>query len=163
LPLRDDDNALQVFAAANNPVLWQRFAAQKAEADTGGFSLSSAMDNTDSDSNDAKTFERSLNMALAVNSNTIKSMILGQGARWAYVLTKNDIAVFKITDGEPKLYQNLKPDLQGAQITKAIPLQGEISLLVGDSKGVISQWFLVRDARPVLKINLVYKKSVNFN
>jgi phosphate transport system permease protein len=147
--IRDDDNTLQVFAAANNQVLWQRFAVHKDDADTGGFSLSSAMDNTDSDSNDAKTFERSLNMALAVNSNTIKSMILGQGARWAYVLTKNDIAVFKITDGEPKLYQNLKPDLQGAQITKAIPLQGEISLLVGDSKGVISQWFLVRDQASV--------------
>jgi hypothetical protein len=65
--IRDDDNTLQVFAAANNQVLWQRFAVHKDDADTGGFSLSSAMDNTDSDSNDAKTFERSLNMALAVN------------------------------------------------------------------------------------------------
>ena len=145
--IRDDDNTLQVFAAANNQVLWQRFAVHKDDADTGGFSLSSAMDNTDSDSNDAKTFERSLNMALAVNSNTIKSMILGQGARWAYVLTKNDIAVFKVVDGEPTLYQTVK--VEGGEISTAISLQGEISLLVGNSKGAISQWFLVRDANSI--------------
>ena len=144
--LRDDDNALQVLATGNNQLLWQRFAAQKAESEEGSFGLSSAMD--DSDSED-KVFERTSNMALATDSSAISNVVLGQSARWAYVLTKSDIAVFKITDGEPKLYQNLKPDLQGAQITKAIPLQGEISLLVGDSKGVISQWFLVRDQASV--------------
>jgi len=144
--LRDDDNALQVLATGNNQLLWQRFAAQKAESEEGGFGLSSAMDDSGSE---AKVFERTSNMALATDSTAISNVVLGQGARWAYVLTKSDIAVFKITDGEPKLYQNLKPDLQGAQITKAIPLQGEISLLVGDSKGVISQWFLVRDQASV--------------
>jgi phosphate transport system permease protein len=144
--LRDDDNALQVLATGNNQLLWQRFAAQKAESEEGSFGLSSAMD--DSDSED-KVFERTSNMALATDSSAISNVVLGQSARWAYVLTKSDIAVFKITDGEPKLYQNLKPDLQGAQITKAIPLQGEISLLVGDSKGVVSQWFLVRDPNSV--------------
>ena len=145
--LRDDEGTLQIFAAANNQVLWQRFSQQKEASEEGGFSLASAMDDTDSNTSDTKTFERSLNMALAVDTHAIKSIVLGQGARWAYVLTKNDIAVFKVVDGEPQLYQTLKVD--DGEITTAIPLQGEISLLVGNNKGTISQWFLVRDAKSV--------------
>lgn len=143
--IRDDDSVLQVFAAANNQVLWQRFSVHKDDANSGGFSLSSAMDDTESGANGDKVFERSLNMALAVDTNAIKGMILGQGARWAYVLTKNDIVVFKVVDGEPTLYQTVK--VNNGDITTAIPLQGEVSLLIGNSKGEISQWFLVRDSQ----------------
>lgn len=141
--MRDDDGVLQVFAAANNQVLWQRFSVHKDEAEEGGFSLSSAMDDAESDSNADKVFERSLNMALAVDTQAIKAMVLGQGARWAYLLTAKDIAVFRIVEGEPKLYQTVK--LNEGEVSTVVPLQGEISLLVGNNKGQISQWFLVRD------------------
>lgn len=140
--LQGSDDALQVLATANNQLLWQRFAAQKAASEEGSFGLSSAMDDS---SDQDKVFARISNMGLAVDSQAIRQIVLGQEARWAYVLTATDIAVFKISDGEPKLYQTLKSALGGAQITTAMPLQGEISLLVGDNKGTISQWFLVRD------------------
>ncbi|MCB1660018.1 MAG: phosphate ABC transporter permease, partial [Pseudomonadales bacterium] len=142
--IRDDDGVLQVFAAANNQVLWQRFSVHKEDAEEGGFSLSSAMDDAEGDSNSDKVFERSLNMALTVDTQAVKGLILGQGARWAYLFTANDIAVFRIVEGEPQLYQSVK--VKEGEVSTVVPLQGEISLLVGNNKGQIGQWFLVRES-----------------
>ncbi len=140
--LQGSEDGLQVMATANNQLLWQRFAVHKEESEEGGLGLGSAMDEEDGQD---KVFERVSNMGLAVDSQAIRQIVLGQEARWAYVLTETDISVFKITDGQPQLYQTIKAALGNAKITTAIPLQGEISLLVGDNKGSVSQWFLVRD------------------
>jgi len=145
--LHDDDQTLQVLASGQQQVVWQHFAVQKAEGEEGGLGLMSAMD--DSDSSEPKVFTRDISNPVVV-SDKADFVVLGQGASWAYSLTKqNDIHVFKISDNQPTLYQSLKADLQGANITAVTPLQGEVSLLIGDSNGTISQWFLVRDQHSV--------------
>ena len=150
--LRDNNGQLQVMAATTQHLLWQRFKEQQPEgAAGGGMSLGlGALDDGGDSGAGPKVFERTLNMALAMDAAQISQLVLGQGARWAYVFTRqNDVAVFKIGEDGPVLYQQTKADTAGAQITVVTPLQGEISLLVGDSKGVVSQWFLVRDTKSV--------------
>jgi phosphate transport system permease protein len=143
--LQGSEDTLQVMAVVNNQLVWQRFAQQKTSTDE-GLGLSSAMDETEAQD---KTFERVTHQKVAADSQAIHHIVLGQEARWAYVFTEADIAVFKINEGEPILYQTLKAALDEAKITTVMPLQGDVSVLVGDNKGVISQWFLVRDTHRV--------------
>ncbi len=150
--VRDNDGQLQVLAATQQHLLWQKFKAQAVAGANEGSSLGlGAMGDDSSDASDTpKVFTRDTNMAMSMDAAQISHVVIGQGARWAYVFTRqNDVAVFKVGEDGPVLYQQTKADTHGAQITTVVPLQGEISLLVGDSKGVISQWFLVRDTNSV--------------
>mgnify|MGYP003377611828 FL=1 len=149
--LRDDDGQLQVLAASTQQLLWQTFKVQQAEGESEGLSSLSDESVDDSSSSDVpKVFTRANNMAMAMDGAAVSHIVIGQGARWAYVFTaQNDVAVFKIGEQGPVLYQQSKADTAGAKITSVVALQGEISLLVGDSKGVVSQWFLVRDPNSV--------------
>ena len=151
--LNDKDGKLQVLAATPQQLLWQRFVEHKAEgAGEEGLGLGlGALDDSSSDSSDSvKTFERDVNLALVTDTTQVSQVVIGQSARWAYVFTRqNDVAVFKLGAEGPVLYQQTKVDTAGAQVTAVAPLQGEVSLLVGDSKGMISQWFMVRDSQSV--------------
>lgn len=72
-------------------------------------------------------------------------MLLGQDGRWAYVFSgRNDVAIFALRgeDG-PRLYQQVA--VGDADITSVQALLGNVSLLIGDAKGRVSQWFMVRD------------------
>lgn len=149
--MRDNDGQLQVLAASAQQLLWQTFKVQQAEGESTGLGGLSDETGDDSSSSDTpKVFTRATNMAMAMDGTAISHLVIGQGARWAYVFTtQNDVAVFKIGEDGPVLYQHTKADTHGAKITSVVALQGEISLLVGDSKGVVSQWFLVRDPNSV--------------
>ncbi len=146
--LRDDEDKLEVLAVANNQLLWEEFGEAKAAgAEGGGFSTGGLTDETDDSAGDqSRIFARNKTTALPVDAGMIEHVVIGQGARWAYALTRDDkVAVFKMGEDGPKLYQQAALDLKDAHVTSVAALQGEISLLVGDSGGQISQWFLVRD------------------
>ena len=150
--LRDEEGQLQVLAATSQQLLWQTFNVQQAEGESAGLGgLSDESSDDSASSSDApKVFTRATNMAMAMDGSAVSHVVIGQGARWAYVFTtENDVAVFKVSDQGPVLYQQSKAETAGAKITSVAALQGEISLLVGDSKGVVSQWFLVRDPNSV--------------
>ncbi len=72
-------------------------------------------------------------------------MLMGQDGRWAYVFSgRNEVAIFALTgDAGPRLYQQVA--LGDADITSVEALLGNVSLLIGDAKGRVSQWFMVRD------------------
>ncbi len=55
------------------------------------------------------------------------------------------LSVYNIANtAEPKLIEHLRVTNKGAQITSLVFLNAEISLLIGDSNGLVSQWSLVR-------------------
>ncbi|TLX53468.1 phosphate ABC transporter permease [Stutzerimonas nosocomialis] len=77
-------------------------------------------------------------------SEPIRSLIIDPRQMWLYAFTGQDSAdVFDLRrrslNGRYRLLQG------NAEITNVTPLLGGISLMVGDSRGGISQWFMVRD------------------
>lgn len=88
---------------------------------------------------------RSGGQVLPFDASQIQNVFIGQGSRWMYVLTHTGhVAVFQRGESGWSLYEQFKVDEHG-KITAAAMLQGEISLLLGDEKGRITQWFMVRD------------------
>jgi len=149
--LRDADDQLQVAGVSGGKLVWDVFAAQAAAgaAPASGGGLTDDSDSAGSaDSSDApKVYARSSSTVLPLTINDIKHLVIGQDGRWLYVLHgQGDIAVFK-PKGEngPELYQQLRVVNGGDSVTAVAALQGDISLLLGDNHGVISQWFMVRD------------------
>jgi phosphate transport system permease protein len=147
--LRGGDDSLRVLGLNSGRLVWAEFTEKQEAAPAGaedGFALglSSAMD----EDGGAKIFARSSEAALDYPAKPVHGMILGQDARWAYVLSgAGDLAVINLkAESGPVIYQQLALVPGGTDVTALAALQGNISLLVGDSRGRISQWFLVRDA-----------------
>ncbi|MDD0842430.1 ABC transporter permease subunit [Pseudomonas sp. Gutcm_11s] len=75
----------------------------------------------------------------------IKAMIIDPRQQWLFVI--NGKATADVFDLRNKSLNGRYKLLQGeAEVTTVNPLLGGISLMVGDSKGGIGQWFMVRDA-----------------
>jgi phosphate transport system permease protein len=73
----------------------------------------------------------------------IKAMIIDPRQQWLYVF--NGKATADVFDLRNKTLNGRYTLLKGdAEVTAVSPLLGGISLLIGDSKGGIAQWFLVR-------------------
>ena len=73
-------------------------------------------------------------------------LLFGPRGRWIFAF-RNDGTVAGIDINQPQrprllFEQSIRTD--GASLTTMEPLLGRYSLLVGDSRGLISQWFLVR-------------------
>lgn len=74
----------------------------------------------------------------------IKAMMIDPRQQWLYVF--NGKATADVFDLRSKTLNGRYTLLKGdAEVTTVSPLLGGISLLVGDSKGGIAQWFMVRD------------------
>ncbi|MBU0808811.1 MAG: ABC transporter permease subunit [Gammaproteobacteria bacterium] len=83
-------------------------------------------------------------IALAQISEPVKSLIIDPRQMWLYVINGRATAdVFdlrsKSLNGRYKLLTDAK-----LEVSNATPLLGGISLMIGDSSGGISQWFMVR-------------------
>lgn len=75
----------------------------------------------------------------------IKAMIIDPRQHWLFVI--NGKATADVFDLRSKTLNGRYTLLQGdAEVSTVNPLLAGISLMVGDSKGGIGQWFMVRDA-----------------
>ncbi len=149
LPLDDSGKPVQTFAVDGSEdklrllgvngekLVWAEYAAKSAGDDAGGLEDETAEEAP-------KTWERRKE-ALIPFAGQPRFIEIGQDSRWAYVFTgDSNVAVISLKgeDG-PGLYQQVRAG--SARITSVAALQGNISLLIGDETGSISQWFLVRD------------------
>jgi len=143
LALHGSDSGLRVLAAAGDQLLWQKFGK---ESEQGGLGLGLADEASEEGGADA-VFSRLSSDVLPVSGTGMTRLVIGQGARWAYAVDAGDrVSVLRFSDEGPQLYTQADLVPGDDTVTQVIPLQGEISLLVGDSRGRVSQWFLVRDA-----------------
>lgn len=85
--------------------------------------------------------------ALPALAESPRFLFIAQEARWAFAVHgENRIAVFDLrAEGGPALQQDLSAG--AARITAVALLGGQVSLLLGDATGRISQWFMAREAR----------------
>lgn len=72
---------------------------------------------------------------------------------WLYAITKNHADVFDVR--QQRLNGRYKLATDGAEVTSVSSLLGGISLMVGDSKGHIGQWFMVRDEQGNSSLQLI--------
>lgn len=84
-------------------------------------------------------------IALPQIADPIKSMVIDPRQQWLFVI--NGKATADVFDLRSKSLNGRYKLLSGeAEVTNVTPLLGGISLMIGDSKGGIGQWFMVRDA-----------------
>ncbi len=86
-------------------------------------------------------------ITLQANGSTVHSLLIDPDLRWFFVAYRSGkMDVFDLRDPSAPVL-NGRTDLlkHGAKLTTVEHLLGGISLLVGDSKGTVAQWFLVRD------------------
>ncbi len=97
---------------------------------------------------DEGAFERT-DVILDVPAEMVNHFVLDKRQQYLYLIGKQgDITVVDINNAEnTKILQKLNildPDIQ---VTAMSFLTGELSLLIGDSSGVVSQWSIIRDDR----------------
>ncbi|MDE1461678.1 ABC transporter permease subunit [Spartinivicinus poritis] len=92
------------------------------------------------------TFEEE-HLELPKITGDIKGLLIDPEQRWLYVLIDQaQLAILNIADrNTPKINSVLDVTSGEYQLSQAKLLLGGVSLLLGDSGGNISQWFLVRD------------------
>ena len=84
-------------------------------------------------------------IALAQIAEPIKALIIDPRHQWLYVINGRATAdVFSLRTRELNGRYKLLSD-GASSVTNATALLGGISLMIGDSKGAIQQWFMVRD------------------
>ncbi len=95
---------------------------------------------------DEATIKRSSDVFIPVDGR-ISHMIMDVEQRELYLANEYGfISYFDISDKDsPRLVQKVHAVPKDAKITSLEFLSGGISILVGDSRGVIAQWFPVRD------------------
>ncbi|MCL7463011.1 ABC transporter permease subunit [Pseudomonas sp. NW5] len=85
-------------------------------------------------------------IALPQIADPIRALAIDPRHLWLYVFNGRATAdVFDLRSKTLNGRYNLARDAD-TTITKASPLLGGLSLLIGDSKGGLAQWFMVRDA-----------------
>ncbi len=84
---------------------------------------------------------------LDASGQEVDYLLLDKQQRNAYLLSKQgDLAVFDINDKtRPLLKHKLDLTPPGVSVTSVEFLNGDISLLVGDSQGELAQWSIVRN------------------
>ncbi|MBD9483183.1 ABC transporter permease subunit [Pseudomonas sp. PDM14] len=83
-------------------------------------------------------------IALPQIAEPIKAMVIDPRQLWLYVI--NGKATADVFDLRSNTLNGRYKLLEGeAEVSAVSPLLGGISLMVGDSKGGIAQWFMVRD------------------
>lgn len=110
------------------------------------------------------TFERS-EAVLDISAQDISYILLDKEQRNLYLATNDGrLSFFDVSSKfKPVINQHLNVVAAGERITSLEFLNGDLSLLVGDSSGLVSQWSLVRDDqnRPALQKLRAFKVSDN--
>ena len=111
---------------------------------------------------DEVTLERTvvdLNVAVA----TVTNMLIDKEERNLYLVSDDGhLSFFDISDKTlPVIRQNVNMVTAGEKITASTFLNGDSSLLIGDSTGLVSQWTMVRDElkRPAIQKIRAFKVS----
>ncbi len=80
-------------------------------------------------------------------ATTVKNILIDKEEQNLYLFTANGtLAVFNILDkSAPKLINEQILVSQGDTITSTAFLNGDLSIMVGDSSGIVTQWSKVRD------------------
>ena len=76
-----------------------------------------------------------------------KYVLTTPGPDWLYIISeKGDLIAYRYIDDEWEFHesQSLFEAVGATNVTQAVFLLGQTSLLIGDSDGVVSQWFQVR-------------------
>lgn len=154
--LQVTEQKLTILAVDQGHLSLMEFSPEQAVA-AEGMSLGLGED----DAATEKKLVRTQTKVLEYPASDIRGIVFGQDAKWGYVLSAaNTLAVFHLTDEVPQLYQQVSLLSGNKRVTQLVALQGNISLLVGDSSGDISQWFLVRAANSdVDKFNLTFVRK----
>ena len=89
--------------------------------------------------------EEQADIKLPAFAGEVNKVLVSLDQRWLYILEDNkQLEIFNIEEQPERLgSKSLTPE--GAEVTQFRFLLGGFALLVGDSSGVISQWFLARD------------------
>lgn len=75
-----------------------------------------------------------------------KYLLATQGPDWLYAIgEQGQLSSYRFIDGEWLLQETKQLTDSGVEVTQAEYLLGNISLMIGGSNGVVSQWFQVRD------------------
>ncbi|MDF1581936.1 MAG: ABC transporter permease subunit [Methyloprofundus sp.] len=95
---------------------------------------------------DDEGFER-VDVEIDVDSKDLEYILLDKEQRNLYLASRTGrLSMFDISDKEhPLLVQHRQLLNAGEQLTRLVFLTGELSLLAGDSTGLVSQWSAVRD------------------
>ncbi|MEI6707508.1 MAG: ABC transporter permease subunit [Methylococcales bacterium] len=100
---------------------------------------------------------------LEVQASNIIDIRIDKEERNLYLIGNDGhLNFFDISDKvNPTLRQNINVVAEGAKITASTFLNGDSSLLIGDSSGLVSQWSMVRDEskRPAMQKIRVFKVS----
>ncbi|MFK0570104.1 ABC transporter permease subunit [Endozoicomonas sp.] len=77
----------------------------------------------------------------------VRRLLIDPEQSWLYVLSGNSqLTVIDIRDiDRPFIHETVDLTTPGTEVTDLQFLLGGVSLLVGDSKGTIAQWFMVRE------------------
>lgn len=80
-------------------------------------------------------------------SMNVDYLLIEKEQRLMYLVSKDGfLSVYNISDkSKPELIQHLSVLEKGSEITNVTFLNAEISLLIGSSEGVVSQWTMIRD------------------
>ncbi len=94
---------------------------------------------------DEGDFERT-DTVLDIDASQIAFMLLDKEQRDLYLANRQgDMMVFDLTDKTAPKFLDKQHVSNGGEISAMEFLNGELSVLIGNSKGVLSQWSLVRD------------------
>ncbi len=138
--VRGDDEGFKVLARANNQVVRLAFAAASTGEEPAGLSFGDSEETV-------KHYVAGQSDVLDYQGAEPHDIIIGQDGNWGYVFhDRNRVSVYNLR-GEPVLTEDVALTDGGAEVTTVAALQGNISLLVGDSSGQVAQWFLVRDPK----------------
>ena len=97
---------------------------------------------------DEVSLERT-DVVLESTGNDVDFILIDKEQRNLYLANrKGDLTIFDISEkSQPSIKHKLNLINQGAEITSVEFLNGDISLLVGDNHGELSQWSMVRDEK----------------
>ena len=87
--------------------------------------------------------EESYNLTIQLEFEP-KFLLVTQGPDWLYAIgKKGELSSYHFDDGEWVLHESKALTDAGINVTQADFLLGQVSLMIGDTTGVISQWFQV--------------------
>lgn len=139
------DDGLMVFALRGDAI-WQTRFKPKADAAASDAEFSLSSDDEDSSAGGEKTFAVDTSAATGIALPAVRQLILGTDAKWLYALNGDrELSVIRLSDDEATVKEQVNLLPAGGRVTVLSSLQGGISLLVGDDKGLVSQWFQVRE------------------
>lgn len=137
--VRGDDSQLVVLANTSQGLERLSFEMSGGE-EAGGLSLGFEDESASSEA----TLSQTERVVLPYSGGPITEIVLGQDGVWGYVFhDRNQLAIYSLRD-EPVLNQELIVAEPGVDVTAVTALLGNVSLIIGDSRGQVSQWFQVR-------------------